>query len=146
MSVEQQVQQRIGDAERERAMTRLGEHVGAGRLDIAEFESRSALVYAARTGAELDAVFADLPVARAAAPRRDRDRMAVHRIVMTSVWGSWLASSVVCLVIWAMVAVAQGSPGYFWPMWVIGPWGAVLAVGTLTGGQVCGSGRTRRAV
>ena len=142
MSVEQQVQ-RIGDAERERAVARLGQHVGAGRLDLAEFESRSASVYAARTAADLDAVFADLPAGHATAPgRRGPDPRTVHRIVMTSVWGSWLASSVVCLAIWAMVAVAQGSPGYFWPMWVIGPWGAMLAIGTLTGGQVCGSRRT----
>ncbi len=140
MSVEQQSQQRIGDAERERAVARLGEHVGAGRLDLAEFESRSALVYGARTRADLDAVLADLPAARPVAA----DPRLVHRIVTTSVWGSWLVSTVVCLVIWAMVAVAQGSPGYFWPMWVIGPWGAVLAIGTLTGGQVCGARHARR--
>jgi hypothetical protein len=142
MSVEQQVQ-RIGDAERERAVSRLGEHVGAGRLDLSEFESRSAAAYAARTRADLDAVFADLPAGRTpAAPREQRDPRAVHRIVMTSVWGSWLASSVVCLVIWAMIAVGTGSLGYFWPMWVIGPWGAMLAIGTLTGGRMCGSRST----
>ncbi len=141
MSIEQQVQQRIGDAERERAVTRLGDHVGAGRLDLAEFEGRSAAVYAARTRADLDAVFVDLPDGHGRAARPARDPRTVHRIVMTSVWGSWLASSVVCLVIWAMIAVAQGSPGYFWPMWVIGPWGAMLAIGTLTGGRVCGSRR-----
>jgi hypothetical protein len=140
MSVGQQVQQRIGDAERERAVARLGEHVGAGRLDLAEFESRSAAVYAARTRADLDTVFADLPAIHAA-PRREREARAVHRIVMASVWGSWLVSGVVCLAIWAIVAVAQGSPGYFWPLWVIGPWGVMLAIGTLTGGRMCGSRR-----
>ncbi|WP_132428138.1 DUF1707 SHOCT-like domain-containing protein [Pseudonocardia endophytica] len=141
MAVEQQV--RIGDDERERAVGRLSEHVGSGRLDLAEFETRSAAAYAARTRVDLDAVFADLPVGRPApAPSRERDPRAVHRIVMTSVWGSWVASSVICLVIWAMVAVGTGSLGYFWPMWVIGPWGAMLAIGTVTGGRVCGSRRT----
>jgi hypothetical protein len=140
MSIEQQVQQRIGDAEREQAVRRLGKHVGAGRLDLAEFEARCAVACAARTRADLDALFADLPAARPPSAR-PADRRAVHRIVMTSVWGSWLATGVVCLVIWAVIAVAQGSPGYFWPMWVIGPWGAMLAVGTVTGGRVCGSRR-----
>lgn len=143
MSVEQQLGQRIGDVERERAVARLGEHVGAGRLDLGEFDERSARAYGARTRADLDAVFADLPAA-APAPRRGTDPALVHRIVMTSVWGSWLVSSVVCLVIWAMVAMAQGEAGYFWPIWVIGPWGVMLAVGSFTGGRVCGSRHARR--
>lgn len=52
---------RIGDAERESAMQALGEHMSAGRLDIDEFGDRSAKVTAARTRAELSALFTDLP-------------------------------------------------------------------------------------
>ncbi|HEY3504941.1 MAG TPA: DUF1707 domain-containing protein [Actinocatenispora sp.] len=52
---------RIGDAERESALTALGEHLSAGRLDIDEYGDRSARVTAARTREELAALFDDLP-------------------------------------------------------------------------------------
>jgi hypothetical protein len=35
------------------------------------------------------------------------------------------------LAIWLLVSVSNGNPVYFWPMWVAGPWGAVLLVGTV---------------
>ena len=25
-----------------------------------------------------------------------------------------------------------GSPPYYWPIWVMGPWGAAMLIGTLT--------------
>ncbi|TDP93639.1 DUF1707 SHOCT-like domain-containing protein [Labedaea rhizosphaerae] len=52
---------RVGDTEREAAMTALGEHMSAGRLDIDEYGERSARVVAAKTRGELLEVFADLP-------------------------------------------------------------------------------------
>ncbi|MGA8116307.1 MAG: DUF1707 domain-containing protein [Actinocatenispora sp.] len=52
---------RIGDAEREQALTALGEHLSAGRLDIDEYGERSAVVTAARTRQDLTALFTDLP-------------------------------------------------------------------------------------
>ncbi len=58
-------EQRIGDAERERAAGALGEHFAAGRLDRAEFDVRLDAVYAAKTGAQLRPLFADLPEPRA---------------------------------------------------------------------------------
>jgi hypothetical protein len=61
---------RIGTAEREHAMQRLSEHFAAGRLCVAEFDERSAVVVAAMTRGQLDTVFVDLPepVAVAAPP------------------------------------------------------------------------------
>jgi hypothetical protein len=35
------------------------------------------------------------------------------------------------LVVWTLLAVAGPDIPYFWPMWVAGPWGALLAVWTL---------------
>jgi hypothetical protein len=32
-----------------------------------------------------------------------------------------------------LVSVSAGEPIYFWPMWVAGPWGAVLLATTLFG-------------
>ena len=52
---------RIGDAEREAAVTSLGEHYAAGRLTKEEFDERSDQAWAARTAAGLWPLFADLP-------------------------------------------------------------------------------------
>lgn len=52
---------RIGDADRESALSALGEHMAAGRLDIEEYGERSAKVTAAKTRGELAEVFTDLP-------------------------------------------------------------------------------------
>ena len=52
---------RIGDAERDDALQKLGEHLAAGRLSIEEHDERSSQIIAARTRGQLQAVFADLP-------------------------------------------------------------------------------------
>jgi hypothetical protein len=52
---------RVGNDERERAVRALGDHFVEGRLDPDEFDERTARACAARTTAELDALFADLP-------------------------------------------------------------------------------------
>ena len=59
---------RIGDAEREAAVTALGEHYAAGRLTKDEFDERSARAYAARTRSELWPLFTDLPRPEQARP------------------------------------------------------------------------------
>jgi hypothetical protein len=52
---------RISDTEREDALTKLGEHMAAGRLDIDEYGERSAEVATAKTRGELLELFSDLP-------------------------------------------------------------------------------------
>jgi TM2 domain-containing membrane protein YozV len=52
---------RIGNAEREQAVTALGEHFAQGRLNPEEFEERMTAAYAARTAHDLDRLFDDLP-------------------------------------------------------------------------------------
>ena len=54
---------RIGTAERERAVALLNDAVGAGYLDLQEFEERSSQVFAARTRGDLRPILADLPTA-----------------------------------------------------------------------------------
>jgi hypothetical protein len=34
--------------------------------------------------------------------------------------------------IWWLVTLTSNGPVYFWPMWVAGPWAAVLLVRSLT--------------
>ena len=52
---------RIGDAERDAAVTALGEHFAAGRIDAQEFEDRSSAAWAARSASALSPLFEDLP-------------------------------------------------------------------------------------
>jgi hypothetical protein len=54
-------QLRISDQNRESALSALGEHMSAGRLDIDEYGERSARITAAKTRGELSEIFADLP-------------------------------------------------------------------------------------
>lgn len=68
---------RIGDAERDAAVTSLGEHFAAGRVTQQEFDERSDQVMQARTQSQLDRLFTDLPRPDPT-PRADRssDRRA----------------------------------------------------------------------
>lgn len=52
---------RVGDAERHEAVSALGEHFAAGRLDQGEFDTRVQAAYGARTRVDLRGLFADLP-------------------------------------------------------------------------------------
>jgi len=52
---------RIGDAERERAVSALSDHYGAGRIERAELDVRVEAAYRARTADELAVLFDDLP-------------------------------------------------------------------------------------
>jgi hypothetical protein len=76
---------RASDADRDRALSELSEAFQVGRITAEEFDQRSGQVLAARTGKELTALFADLPLTRAparpAAPRRPA-RAPVPRIVI----------------------------------------------------------------
>ena len=59
---------RVSDAERDQAVAELSEHFQAGRLTQDEFDDRSGIALEARTGADLDGLFADLPARRALVP------------------------------------------------------------------------------
>ena len=59
---------RIGDEEREAAVTALGEHYAAGRLTKEEFDERAERAWQARTMSVLTPLFADLPRPQAARP------------------------------------------------------------------------------
>ncbi len=131
---------RIGDDERERSAAMLGEHFSAGRLDLAEFETRLDRVYTAKTRGDLDGVLVDLPPAHLspAAPARSGWRPVPDAM---AAWAPWALTGMICLAIWIATSLAAGRPLNFWPFWVIVPWGAVLLVRTqlgLTGGG-CGA-------
>jgi hypothetical protein len=52
---------RIGDAERDEALDRLGEHFAAGRLTREELDERTETAMGARYDRDLEALFRDLP-------------------------------------------------------------------------------------
>ena len=52
---------RVGDAERQQAVTALGDHYAAGRLDQDEYDIRIQTAYAAKTRVDLQGLFGDLP-------------------------------------------------------------------------------------
>lgn len=120
---------RASDAERDHLVALLSDHMTAGRLDSAEFEERMAAAYAARTRGELDALLTDLPPA--SGPRPARPRPARTPLRRPGPYAHWLLTGVLCLVIWAATSVAAGGALYFWPVWVIGPWGVLLLTGRL---------------
>jgi hypothetical protein len=158
---------RAADADREAVAATLGEHMAAGRLTVAEYDERLARVYAAKTYGELDELTADLPAAPtpSTAPATTRapvdapapsDVSPAPRPAPVAGWGggwsggwddghgwrAWAGTSVIVLAIWLITGIA-GSFGYFWPIWVIGPWGAVLLAQAITGRGGDGDGRRR---
>lgn len=128
---------RLTDAQRDRAVERLTSHVASGRLAIDDFDRRAGRVYAAVTQADLDSIFRDLP-----SPQPTRDEPQHQRLPMSRELLTWASVGVLCLSIWAITSIATGNFLYPWPIWVIGPWGAMLAVQRVTGVSVgCPSSR-----
>ena len=112
---------RASDADRDRTVAALREHLAAGLLTLEEFDERMDKAYAAKTLGELDNLMADLPetdpgqlpsapVDRSAAGppltrRRPPGSIEAGRggfsPAWRSVWGSWgLAISLFLFVIW----------------------------------------------
>jgi len=119
---------RIGDAEREQVAQRLHVHVGSGRLDLAEFEKRIDATYEARTRGELATVLADLPEQ---SPRPRPAARPVRNRIVAAAWAPWLLAGTISMVVWLATSLGAGTLLYFWPIWVIGPWGAALLLGTV---------------
>jgi Domain of unknown function (DUF1707) len=99
---------RVSDADRDRALSELSDAFQVGRITADEFDQRSGQALAARTGKELTALLADLPVehppaARATAPDR------AHRILAARV--SFAAAiAAVCFAAVAAAAAANTGP------------------------------------
>jgi hypothetical protein len=137
---------RASDAERDRVAASLREHCGEGRITMDELHERLEAVYEAKTIGQLQQVTADLPeedlyqlpvpasqpkstdLAASAASRVPE--VAQHR----AMWATWASVSAINFTIWLIIAVSSGWV-YPWWIWVAGPWGAMLLIGTLFGGR-----------
>jgi hypothetical protein len=117
---------RVSDAERQAVTDRLAEHFSAGRLDQAEFDERVGRAMSAKTRADLNGLFDDLPETGAPAatdpatgqPRR-RQR---HPILLAAliVFVAIAAAHVVWPLLWigflvAVVLLATGTFGHTRP-------------------------------
>lgn len=88
--------QRIGDRERDQAAEYLREHVAEGRLDQQEFDERLTVALTARTQADLDPLFLDLPSPKPGTMAPAQPLAAQQPWLSTGmVQQPWLPSSVV---------------------------------------------------
>lgn len=114
---------RIGNPEREAVIAQLTAALNEGRLELTEYDDRVRQVYAARTAGELVPITADLPAPAPPVPPRQRRDL---RSVLTPDELRWAGVAVILTVIWLVQVIATQELGYFWPIWPIGIWGAVL--------------------
>lgn len=144
--MDQRDRMRAADTDREAVVERLRAALSEGRLELHEFDERVAEAYRAKTYADLDGLLTDLPgVAPVSSSRLAPTSPpvppspaplappgAVPRWLL-ALWGTWAAAVGINMVIWLLVSLSTGDLEYFWPMWVAGPWGAVLLVATIGG-------------
>jgi hypothetical protein len=111
---------RVGDREREKVITRLGQAFAQGYLSIPEYESRLDQALEAQTAGALNQPLSDLPVRRIARsdPRRRAARLAAARRGVQVHLTGYLAASLLMIGIWLALAIAVGA-WYFWPVWPI---------------------------
>ncbi len=111
---------RVGDREREKVVTRLGQAFTQGYLSIAEYETRLSQAMQAQTAGALNQVLSDLPVTRIARgdPRRRAARVVAARRAVQLHLAAYLAASLLMIGIWLALAVTVGA-WYFWPVWPI---------------------------
>jgi hypothetical protein len=151
---------RASDEDRERSVSLLREHHAAGRLTLDEFSERLDKAYAAKTLGELDELMSDLPAIdlyrlpdaqlpphyRRQIPGRGGYLQAAQvgggvvsphgrfSPAWAAAWGGWLSVTMICFVVW----LASGG-GYLWPLWIAGPWGAIM-IGRWISGSHPGGG------
>jgi hypothetical protein len=140
---------RAADSDRAAVATVLGEHMAAGRLTVDEYDERLSRAYDARTYGELDQLTADLPKTHRPQPAQPLAHSNPQPVracgpvpgywhggrSIGAAWWSWLSTALIVVTIWAVASIGSSSFLYFWPIWVIGPWGGVLLARTLTGGN-----------
>ena len=139
---------RASDGDRERVAAALREHVAEGRLTVDEFNERLEAVYQSRTYGDLAKLTSDLPeidlhtmpAAATPAPREQSPAQRGQGNLKAS-WSAWASVSAITWVIWLISNLGSGDASYPWPLWVTGPWGAILLVHTIFG---TGHGRDRR--
>lgn len=133
----QSPEMRASDVDRDRVAAVLREHTAQGRITMDEFNERLEQLYQSKTYGDLAKLTSDLPdVDLRARPAKiaptPQPKQGMHT-GMRAAWGAWAAASSVNWVIWLIVSVTSGHLIYPWPLWVMGPWGAILLMSTIFG-------------
>jgi hypothetical protein len=135
-----QQKMRASDRDRQQVVERLRGALEDGRLTMDEYVDRMEVAYQAATYGDLAPLCADLPAsnpvtggpprsAAATAPAAVVARagyLAGLPTVLKVLWTLWLIAVSVNVVVWALVSGTGGHLAYPWPVWVAGPYGAVL--------------------
>ena len=132
MSDVNQSQMRAGDADRDTTISLLREAFAEGRLSQDEFDDRLDRAHAARTYADLAQLTLDLPVSASNVAKVERNEVVKDSKELRSAWASWLGVGVLVNIIWFATWMGSGPAPYYWPIWVIGPWGGAMVIWTLT--------------
>lgn len=113
---------RVSDADRDAAVSELGDHFQDGRLDRDELEDRTGRALRARTGSELDQLLADLP-----RPTRTPDRTP-SAVRPRPALVAFVIPVLVAAALTATILIAGGAGGgwrhhwaFGWAVWWIVP-------------------------
>jgi hypothetical protein len=135
-----QLTMRASDRDRQQAVDRLRSALEDGRLTMDEYVDRMEAAYKAATYGALSPLCADLPASTpvVAGPQTAAGGTAPPAVfspagylaglptVLKILWTMWLTAVSVNVVVWALVSGTGGHLAYPWPVWVAGPYGAVL--------------------
>ena len=136
---------RVADADRQAVADQLTAALDEGRLDLHEYDERLQQAYAAKTYGDLQPLLGDLPSATLPVPAQrspsgtpagsalNASNAELARRWVFEVWASWFPVVGVTSAIWLISSIAAGELLGFWPIWVAGPWGAVLVFVTVAG-------------
>ncbi|MEV7803711.1 DUF1707 domain-containing protein [Microbispora sp. NPDC088329] len=132
---------RASDGDRDRVAAALREHVAEGRLTIDEFNERLERVYQSRTYGELATLTSDLPeIDLHRLPAATAPAQGAHPALpgdkarsLKGAWAAWAGVSAISWLFWLLAFVASGHFVPPWPLWVMGPWGIILLVNTISG-------------
>ncbi len=124
---------RAADADRSAVAQRLQVAVDEGRLTLTDYDERLQQTYAARTYGELERVTADLPAPAAAVPAVRAEAAPAYWREQADEWRGWAGTAVVLVAIWTITSIAAGGPLFFWPMFPLGIWGAILLAQLVSG-------------
>jgi hypothetical protein len=130
---------RAADADRQQVDENLRVALDEGRLDLHEYDDRLRRAYAAKTYGDLDRLLTDLPDAAPVARPASAPVVPVARLAgataawLRHVWGSWVQVAAVLTAIWAVSSIGSVELQDYWPVWVLGPWGAFLLWQTASG-------------
>lgn len=119
------------DTARTATIEQLGDHVANGRLTMTEYDDRAAMALSARTTRDLSAALEFLPT-KTRRPLTLFQRFTDARSNL-AFFSGWMSMSLMTTVIWGLMSLHRGHVIWFWPSFVIIPWGVLLLVRTVTG-------------